>query len=587
VGAHGQGGRAEIARGHLKKLLWLAVALVAAAGILVGFTAPPKPLPLAPFADGTIAGIAHVHTNRSDGLSDPDTIASAAARAGLKFLVFTDHGDGMRKPDPPQYRAGVLCLDGAEISTSGGHYVALDMPAAPFPLAGEPRDVVEDVRRLGGFGIAAHPDSPKLELAWRDWSAPFDGLELLNPDTAWRLWTVQANVPGEQWGARRRLALALLDYPFRPAEVMASLIQPSRAVEQWTTLLRRRRVVAIAGVDAHAKLAPRSADPGDSRFALPFPAYEPSFRVFSIHARTERPLSGDAAVDSPMLMRAIRAGHLFTAVDAVAAPPSFEFTATNDRATVHEGDELGAGGPITLRVHSNAPAAFTTTVWMNGMPISGDHHEADFTVGTTGEPAVYWVEIRATGQKNPLTWVRSNPIYVRGPEPPSRPPARPAPTQSAAIFDGKSEAGWRVEHDPTSLAAVDPAPIVGGTELRFRFGLAGGTPGGQVAALVYDTPKGVAPNDRIAFSIRAERPMRVSVQLRAPDGARRWERTVYIDPTTREYTLPFDDFRPIRPLAESNPDLATVGSVLFVVDANHTRPGASGRIWLKQAALEH
>ena len=30
-------------------------------------------------------------------------------------------------PDPPEYRAGVLCLDAVEISTSGGHYIALGM----------------------------------------------------------------------------------------------------------------------------------------------------------------------------------------------------------------------------------------------------------------------------------------------------------------------------------------------------------------------------------------------------------------------------------------------------------------------------
>src|SRR5262249_28791811 len=371
-----------------------------------------------------------------------------------------------------------------------------------------------------------------------------------------------------------------------PAEVIASLIQPGRAVEQWTTMLRRRRVVAIAGVDAHAKLAPRNADPGDSTLALPFPGYEPSFRVLSVHVHTERPLSGDAAADGRKLMRAIRAGPLYTAVDAVATPASFEFTATNDRATVHEGDELGAGESITLRVHTNAPSAFTTTVWKNAAPLSDNHHEQDFTVGTTGDPAVYWVETRATGQKNPLTWIRSNPIYVRGPEPADRAPARPASTLEQPIFDGKSDAGWRVEHDPTSLAAVDPAPIVGGAELRFRFGLSGGTPGGQVAALVCDTPKGVAPHDRISFSIRAERPMRISVQLRAPDGVRRWERTVFVDPTTREYTLSFDDFRPVRPATESRPDLSTIGGVLFVVDANHTKPATSGRIWLKRAALE-
>jgi len=570
----------------MKRLAIAAAALAAAAAVLVGITAPSRPISLPAPTDGTIAGVIHVHTNRSDGLNGPDQIAADAARAGLRFVIFTDHGDGTRKPDPPQYRSGVLCLDGVEISTSGGHYVALDMPVSPFPIAGEPRDVVEDVRRLGGFGIAAHPDSPKPELQWRDWSAPFDGLELLNPDTAWRTWAGQANLPDSKWTARRRLALALLDYPFRPAEVIASLIQPSRAVEQWTTLMRRRRVVALAGVDAHAKLAPRSADPGDSSLALPFPGYEPSFRVLSVRVRTERALGGDAAADAAMVLRTIRAGHLYTAVDAVAAPPSFEFTATSDRGTVHEGDELGAGEPIALRVQSNAPPAFTTFVWKDGAVLSGDHHESDFTVGTTGEPAVYWVEIRATGQTNPLTWIRSNPIYVRGAVPVQPPPSRPAAMRTQAIFDGSTESGWRVEHDPTSLAAVDAAPVVGGAELRFRFGLAGGPPGGQVAALVFDTPNGVTSDDRVSFSIRSERTMRISVQLRTRDGLARWQRSVYVDPTASDHTLYFDDFRQVASTDAPKLDLATIGSLLFVVDANHTKPGTSGRIWFRRVDLE-
>ena len=34
--------------------------------------------------------------------------------------------------------------------------------------------------------VVAHPDSPKPELAWRDWSAPVAGLEWLNLDSEWR-----------------------------------------------------------------------------------------------------------------------------------------------------------------------------------------------------------------------------------------------------------------------------------------------------------------------------------------------------------------------------------------------------------------
>ena len=117
----------------MKKVLLLTAALVAAVLVWIRATLPPQRLTLAKAGDGTIAGLLHIHTNRSDGLSSPDDVAAAAARAGLKFIVFTDHGDATRTPDPPQYRAGVLCIDGVEISTNGGHYIAIDMPASPYP----------------------------------------------------------------------------------------------------------------------------------------------------------------------------------------------------------------------------------------------------------------------------------------------------------------------------------------------------------------------------------------------------------------------------------------------------------------------
>ena len=156
----------------------ITAAFVAAVVVLVVISLPPARLTLEPsFDDGTIPGILHVHTNRSDGRSAPDEVAAAAARAGLKFVVFTDHGDATRLPDPPAYRSGVLCLDAVEISTEGGHYLALDMPPAPYPLGGDARGVVEDVKRLGGFGVVAHPNSPKPDLSWDDWEAPFDAID--------------------------------------------------------------------------------------------------------------------------------------------------------------------------------------------------------------------------------------------------------------------------------------------------------------------------------------------------------------------------------------------------------------------------
>ena len=219
-----------------------------------------------------VRGAIHVHTTVSDGAGTPDEVAPAAARAGLDFVVLTDHGDGTRLPTPPRYVDGVLLIDAVEISTTGGHYIALGLGQAPYRLAGEPRDVIEDVTRLGGFGIAAHPDSPKSELAWREWQAPFEGLEWLNADSAWR------DERGARWLARWSA------YWLRGPEVIASLLdRPRTTLARWDALNRRRAVVGVAGHDAHARMGPRGDwEPGDGGYSLRLPSYEAAFRAFSL-----------------------------------------------------------------------------------------------------------------------------------------------------------------------------------------------------------------------------------------------------------------------------------------------------------------
>jgi hypothetical protein len=576
----------------VKKVFLAAAALVAAAAVLIAFNLPPRRAALTSPTDGTIPGLIHIHTSRSDGSSGADDVAAAAARAGLKFIVLTDHSDGTRPPDPPTYRSGVLCLDGVEISTSGGHYVALDMRASPYPLAGEPRDVVEDVRRLGGFGIAAHPDSPKSELHWREWTAPFDGIELLNPDTSWRVWAEQARSGDPaagyaKWPARRRLLGAIATYPFRSAETIARLAKPAGGVlYQWAAVAARRRVVTLAGVDAHAKIDWRG-DPETNPFSIPVPGYEESFRSLSIHISPERPLTGDAAADAATVVRAIRNGHLYVAVDGVATPPSFDFSATNAHGTVHEGDELAVGGPVTLRVQSNAPRDFTTTIW-NGATVQGNRPEASFSLEVPPGPAVYWVEIRSSAAGEPITWLRSNPIYLRGSEPTTRTTTRPPPTTSRPFGDAGAAATCRAEHDPQSAAAFAMSPVVKG-EMHFRFGLSGGSDGRQAAALVCETPDGLAAYDRFAFTVRADRPMRMSVQLRAGEGegaGERWQRSVYVDTFDQERTVYFDDVMPVGETHTFKPPLDRIRNVLFVVDRTNAKASASGQLWIKGASLQ-
>src|SRR5688572_17070287 len=109
------------------------------AAVIVFVSSPPRPLRTTSASDAfgqVLAGAFHIHTIQSDGALGRQQIALAASRAGLHFAVFTDHGDGTRAPSPPEYLHGVLCIDGVEVSTNQGHYVALGLPAVPYPLGG-------------------------------------------------------------------------------------------------------------------------------------------------------------------------------------------------------------------------------------------------------------------------------------------------------------------------------------------------------------------------------------------------------------------------------------------------------------------
>jgi len=566
----------------MKRLLMAAAVLATVVAIFVWARLPPKQQALAStFADGTVAGILHIHSVRSDGRGTPEQIARDAARAGLKFIVITDHGDATKAAEPPAYREGVLVLNGTEVSTTGGHYIAIDMLASPYPLGGEPRDVIDDVKRMGGFGIVAHPDSPKFELRWKEWTAPFDAIEILNLDTSWR-----QRVTETGWRPKAGLLARLLTYPFRPTESMTSLVSRSTVFYRWDALSRRRHVVTLAGADAHAQIAWRSGDPIATRLSLPVPSYESAFRTLSVHVRTERPLTGTASTDAAMILRGIRGGHLYTAVDGAATPPAFEFTASNPLGTVRPGDQLAMAGPVTLHVRSNAPEGFTATIWDGVNAVTSDRREQDFEVTAPAGPAVYWVEIRATGPLAAVPWITSNPIYVRAPDAPAAAPGRPPARASRPLFDGRSVAPWRVVNDPTSLAALDVAgSATGETSLRMRFGLSSGPLASPFAALAVATPQGIAPNDRVSFSARAEQPMRISVQLQTETA--RWQRSIYVDTFAQPHTIFFDEFTPVGETESYRAPVERIRNVLFVIDTTNTKPGASGRLWISSPMLQN
>ena len=558
----------------MTRVRWIVILIPVAIAVGSYAAMPPaaRTLSPAPALAAPVRGAIHIHTKRSDGSGTVDEVANAAARAGLNFVILTDHGDGTREPDAPSYRRGVLCIDAVEVSTASGHVVALDLPRTTYSLGGESRDVVEDIRRLGGMAIGAHPASARPQLRWTDWTVIPDGLEWINADSEWRDEPV------------RSFARTLLTYPFRRPETLAALLdRPDESLRRWDSLTRQRRIVAIAGADAHARIPLTSVgDPYDNHISLPIPGYEQIFRAFSI-ALPGVALTGEPKKDARAVVDAIRRGLVFSSIDALAGPVAFSFTASAEDRTVSMGDDIVTSGTTTLRVQSNAPDGVTVSLLRDGQQVhttSGPHLEY-----ASADAGVYRVEMQWPGAPGdpPVPWVVSNPIYVLSrPRPREAIPVPVPPTDVDVRYGDGPATAWHIENSPRSRGALDVVPSVAGTQLLFRYALGGTEDEGPFAAAAMAVPGGLAQYDRLIFTAQSSRPTRIWVQIRIPENGpgRSWHRSVYVDEMPRTISVAFDDMQPLEATTTGRPVLADVRDVLFVVDTINNRPGVNGQLWL-------
>jgi hypothetical protein len=563
----------------MRRLRVPAIAVAVVLG-LVFLILPPGTWPTAPPPAATVRGAFHIHSIRSDGSGDVAAIAAAAARAGLQFIIVTDHGDGTRTPDAPAYRSGVLTIDAVELNTTGGHYAAIGLPASPYPLAGTPADVIEDVHRMGGFGVAAHPGSPRPSLSWQDWSSAIDGLEWLNADSEWR------DEP------RLPIARALATYLLRGPQSMATLLdRPDAVLRRWDDIAQHRKLVGLAGADAHARLGLRpGTEPDYSSIHVPIPSYESSFRAFSNHVVLDAPLSQDATADAARVIGAIRDGRVYSVIDALATPGSLSFTATSGSQSAAIGGDLAIEGDVLLKASVAAPPGTTLVLLRNGQRV---HEVTDGALETNGgqEPGVYRVEAyTADGPGGPaVPWIVSNPIYagltrpaVRADDaaPQSRIPAR---TSEAASESGPNDTS-RVEVGP--LVDARARTFAGAPAIQWSFALSGGEAVGQFAAVPIPVSPGLQAFDAVQFSVSSPTPIRAWAQLRAPVGnTERWGATFYADSETRTVTIPFAKFRPIGVTSSVRPPLPQVQFLLFVVDTLNTLPGTKGGLTISEVAF--
>ena len=496
-------------------------ALLAAAVALGTLAAlPPSALDLGRPDEGIVdVRLAyHVHTRRSDGTGTRESIAASAKQAGIEVVILTDHGDGTRASDPPEYVDGVLLIDGAEISTWGGHYVAIGANRSPYPLGGEPSAVVEDVRRLGGFGVAAHPSSAKEALRWRAWDAPFDAIEWLNADSEWR-------------DRPRALWRSVATYPWRPAESLAALIdEPTAELSAWDRLSATRPLVGLAAHDAHARLGiGGGGEPREGRVVLEAPSYTQAFRSFTNVVRLAAPLDRDPIRGTVAVLDALRSGHVYTVLTGLATPGRFDVSRGNGRAHRFV---WGRRGAVRLGPHDHRCGR------------AARRHDAVGRAEVAASRKLPGAGCRGTRL---LRLARAGPRFGCHEAHESVPwLIEQSDLRTASAGCGRTERNrdgdgslfpversgdpeaWVSEVRPGSEATMRRSVEDEG-RLTFRWRL-----GSEAAAMPYvamrlDVDSSLASFDRLVLRADADRPVRVWVQVRSPgSGGQRWGRSALL-----------------------------------------------------------
>jgi PHP domain/Carbohydrate binding domain (family 11) len=566
-------------------VLALGLVLVAAASVLSFLVARSQPLPVvgSPPSDGyvRVPGVVHVHTSLSDGGGTPDEVIRAARAAGLRFVVITDHNNLDAKAFEG-YRDGVLVLVGTEVSTTVGHVLGLGIPDPVFRFSGDGRDALDDIDHLGGFAFAAHPSSPRADLAFTGWDLPGSwGLELLNGDTEWRR-------------AGARLLWTFLLYRLNPRyALLQSLSPPDATLSRWDELLARRDVPGIAAADAHSRV------PLTRKRSLRWPSYESLFALSQDVLLLDRPLSGSASDDASAVLGALRRGRLYLGLTGLAAADGFSFVAeaAGKRYTMGETASLVPG--IVLKAGGRMPRGTEVVLRRNGQVLSKATETLEAPVPG---PGVYRVEARIPGQ--PVPWVLTNPIYVfddsgrelrtNSAKPPSAPVA-PRPAQMVDDFEAKTGFETGVDTKSTVRAdMIDPTGGVGGTRaarLEFRLGLPEPDHPHVFAALVDRTSRDFAGRTGLVFSIRADGEYRIWVQVRdenpasKDEGTEWWFASVRTSREWQRIALPFSRLRSINPATDGRLDLDKVRAIVFVLDKGSDKPGTAGTIWLDDVGV--
>jgi len=351
-------------------------------------------------------GNLHMHTPYSDGELSHAAIATVAMRAGLDFIIVTDHNVWVQGPEHYYEEAGqrVLMLVGEEVHDQTripqkNHLLVYNTDRELAPYARDPQVLLDTAREVGALTFLAHPFDPpmpalkELGLEWANWEVTgYTGLEIWNYMTEFKGLITSY--------------VAAFRYAFYPEQGIRGPAPETLA--KWDELTAAgQRVVAIGNSDAHGT---EYGLFGVRRVIFP---YEFLFKQVNTHVLTETAFTGDYAHDKRLVLDALTKGHCFVAYDALGSPKGFRFSVNHDRGVAIMGDEVFNKSGITLQIA--VPARARLRLIQNGKVIVEHADQTHIThIAQAGEAGVFRVEAHLMFKGQWRGWIYSNPIYVRG-----------------------------------------------------------------------------------------------------------------------------------------------------------------------------
>ena len=349
-----------------------------------------------------LTGNLHIHTGYSDGELYHAALAAAAAKAGLDFIITTDHNVFVSGVDCwVEFPGGrrVLVLAGEEIHHQDripqkNHLLTLGTHTDLSRLASDPQALLDAVGNAGGAAFLAHPYDP---------AAPLVHEEALG----WVAWDAQGYAGLEIWNYMSEFKsllhsrLDMLSYALFPSLGIRG--PDAETLALWDRLLAEgKRVAAVGGSDAHG----HAYSMGPLRKVV-FP-YEYLFRTVTQHVLVEK-VSGDVETDGRSITDALKKGSGWVAYDLSKRSKGFRFWAEAGAGNAGPGDEISFAPGLVLKAVFPFAAEWRIIHAGKGLVGRGSGVKAEFS---PSGPGTFRLEAHRRFRGRMRGWIFSNPVYI-------------------------------------------------------------------------------------------------------------------------------------------------------------------------------